>query len=142
MHPDNEDPSRTYPLVVANTLTRTLTRTPTLTLTLAQVVCCQMISAGGDLLAGLGRFKGILIDEVAQASEPATIVPVSVPAPTPSEAHDRPRQSWQCCRPAQVIARGCDRLVLCGDHCQLPPSCQSREAEVRSPSHLHLSPAI
>ena len=35
MHPDDEDPSRTYPLVVANTLTRTLTPTPTLALALA-----------------------------------------------------------------------------------------------------------
>jgi len=34
MHPDDEDPSRTYPLVVANTLTRTLTPTPTLALPL------------------------------------------------------------------------------------------------------------
>ena len=50
----------------------------------ADVICCQMISAGGDLLAGLGRFKGILIDEVAQASEPATIVPVSVARIRPS----------------------------------------------------------
>ena len=32
----------------------------------ADVVCCQMISAGGDFLARLGAFKAILVDEVAQ----------------------------------------------------------------------------
>ena len=32
----------------------------------ADVVCCQMISAGGDFLGRLGPFKGILVDEVAQ----------------------------------------------------------------------------
>ena len=41
----------------------------------ADVVCCQMISAGGDFLGRLGPFKAILVDEVAQvhatqASEP------------------------------------------------------------------------
>ena len=32
----------------------------------ADVVCCQMISAGGDFLGRLGPFKGIPVDEVAQ----------------------------------------------------------------------------
>ena len=32
----------------------------------ADVICCQMISAGGDFLARLGAFKAILVDEVAQ----------------------------------------------------------------------------
>ena len=32
----------------------------------ADVVCCQMISAGGDFLGRLGPFKAILVDEVAQ----------------------------------------------------------------------------
>jgi superfamily I DNA and/or RNA helicase len=30
-----------------------------------------------------------------------------------------------------VVQRGCARLVLAGDHCQLPPSVQSQEAERR-----------
>ena len=71
----------------------------------AQVICCQMISAGGPLLSKLGPFHAILVDEVAQATEPATLVP--------------------------VLARGCSQLVLCGDHFQLPPSCASREALAR-----------
>ena len=73
----------------------------------AQVICCQMISAGGDFLGRLGRFGAILVDEVAQATEPASIVP--------------------------VLTRGCERLVLCGDHCQLPPSCQVRPLRYPSP---------
>ncbi|EOD22247.1 hypothetical protein EMIHUDRAFT_207426 [Emiliania huxleyi CCMP1516] len=64
-----------------------------------------MISAGGPLLSKLGPFHAILVDEVAQATEPATLVP--------------------------VLARGCSQLVLCGDHFQLPPSCASREALAR-----------
>ena len=32
----------------------------------ADVICAQMISAGGDFLRGLGAFNAILIDEVAQ----------------------------------------------------------------------------
>ena len=71
----------------------------------ADVICCQMISAGGDFLRGIGAFDAILIDEVAQCTELAAIVP--------------------------VVQRGCSRLVLAGDHCQLPPSVQSLEAEQR-----------
>ena len=55
-----------------------------------------MISAGGDFLKGLGAFGAILIDEVAQCTEIGAIVP--------------------------IVQRGCHRLVLAGDHCQLPPS--------------------
>ena len=43
--------------------------------------------------------------QVAQATEPACLVP--------------------------LLARGCERLVLVGDHCQLPPSVRSRDAEGR-----------
>ena len=71
----------------------------------ADVVCAQMISAGGDFLKGLGPFGAILIDEVAQCTEIGAIVP--------------------------IVQRGCSRLVLAGDHCQLPPSVQSQEAESR-----------
>lgn len=48
---------------------------------------------------------GILIDEVAQCTEVGALVP--------------------------IVQRGCSRLVLAGDHCQLPPSVQSQEAEAR-----------
>ena len=64
-----------------------------------------MISAGGDFLARLGAFKAILVDEVAQSTESAALVP--------------------------IVTRGCERVVLAGDHCQLPPSVQSAEAEAR-----------
>ena len=64
-----------------------------------------MISAGGDFLARLGAFKAILVDEVAQSTESAALVP--------------------------IVTRGCERIVLAGDHCQLPPSVQSAEAEAR-----------
>lgn len=53
-------------------------------------------------------FHGILVDEVAQATETSTIVP--------------------------LVLRGAKQLVLCGDHCQLPPSVVSQEAELRGMS--------
>jgi hypothetical protein len=71
----------------------------------ADVICAQTLSAGGHFLARLGPLRGLLIDEVAQATEPACLVP--------------------------ILARGCERLVLVGDHCQLPPSVRSHEAEAR-----------
>lgn len=57
------------------------------------------------MLSKIGPVGGLLVDEVAQATEPSCIVP--------------------------IVARGCSRLVLVGDHCQLPPSIQSQEAEAR-----------
>eukprot|EP00930_Biecheleria_cincta_P033857 TRINITY_DN23438_c0_g1_i1.p1 TRINITY_DN23438_c0_g1~~TRINITY_DN23438_c0_g1_i1.p1 ORF type:complete len:1595 (-),score=274.71 TRINITY_DN23438_c0_g1_i1:10-4794(-) len=70
----------------------------------ADVICCTTISSGGGILSDF-NFKGILIDEVAQATEISAIVP--------------------------LVMRGASRLVLCGDHCQLPPSVLSREAQLR-----------
>jgi superfamily I DNA and/or RNA helicase len=74
----------------------------------AQVICCQLISAGGDFLRRAGNFEAILIDEVAQSTEMSAIVPIA--------------------------QRGCSRLVLAGDHCQLPPCVQSLECEARGGS--------
>lgn len=71
----------------------------------AEVICAQMISAGGPFLGKLGKFEAILVDEVAQATEPGVLVP--------------------------IVQRSCNRLALVGDHCQLPPTVQSREAELR-----------
>ncbi|KAJ1480591.1 AAA domain-containing protein, partial [Baffinella frigidus] len=71
----------------------------------SQVICSQMITAGGALLSRLGQFAAILVDEVAQCTELGAIVP--------------------------IVQRGCSRLVLAGDHCQLPPNVQSQEAERR-----------
>lgn len=71
----------------------------------ADVICCQMISAGSGFLDSLGPFAGVLVDEVAQSTEPSVIVP--------------------------IVARRCARLVLVGDHFQLPPTVHSDEAVMR-----------
>ncbi|CAE8612639.1 unnamed protein product [Polarella glacialis] len=71
----------------------------------AEVICTTTIAAGMEFLSKLVSFEAILVDEVAQATELSTVVP--------------------------VILRGAQRLVLVGDHCQLPPAVQSPEAEVR-----------
>lgn len=73
----------------------------------AEVICTTTISAGGGFLDRL-HFAGILIDEVAQATELSAIVP--------------------------IVLRGSNslkRLALVGDHCQLPPGIASKEAEMR-----------
>eukprot|EP00930_Biecheleria_cincta_P034433 TRINITY_DN23803_c0_g1_i1.p1 TRINITY_DN23803_c0_g1~~TRINITY_DN23803_c0_g1_i1.p1 ORF type:complete len:802 (-),score=143.35 TRINITY_DN23803_c0_g1_i1:84-2489(-) len=70
----------------------------------ADVICTTTIAAGSDFLHLL-KLKAILIDEVAQATELSAIVP--------------------------IVLRGADKLVLVGDHCQLPPSICSLEAETR-----------
>ena len=69
-----------------------------------EVICATTIVAGGGQLNGF-TFRGILIDEVAQATETSCTVP--------------------------IVCRGAQQLVLCGDHCQLPPSVLSRESELR-----------
>jgi len=70
----------------------------------AEVIAATTVNSGSAALNGV-KFHGILIDEVAQATETSSIVP--------------------------IVCRGASQLVLCGDHCQLPPSVQSREAELR-----------
>jgi len=70
----------------------------------ADVICTTTISSGGDFFSQFA-FAGILVDEAAQATELAAVVP--------------------------LILRGTQRLVLVGDQCQLPPTVQSTEAEER-----------
>eukprot|EP00927_Polykrikos_kofoidii_P045974 TRINITY_DN4013_c0_g3_i1.p1 TRINITY_DN4013_c0_g3~~TRINITY_DN4013_c0_g3_i1.p1 ORF type:complete len:1279 (+),score=261.33 TRINITY_DN4013_c0_g3_i1:76-3912(+) len=70
----------------------------------ADVICTTTISSGGDFFSKFA-FAGILVDEAAQATELAAVVP--------------------------LILRGTQRLVLVGDQCQLPPTVQSSEAEER-----------
>lgn len=73
----------------------------------AEVVCTTTIASGGDILSKF-HYAGILIDEVAQATELSAMVP--------------------------IVLRGggaLKRLVLVGDHCQLPPGIASQEAELR-----------
>jgi len=70
----------------------------------AEVICTTTIASGSGFLDTM-KFGAILIDEVAQATELSAIVP--------------------------LILRGAPRFVLVGDHCQLPPSVNSLEAETR-----------
>jgi hypothetical protein len=68
----------------------------------ARVVCATCIGAGSTIMNGL-HFPLVLVDEAAQATEAAALVPIS---------------------------RGCKQLVLVGDHHQLPPTVLSRHAEL------------
>lgn len=70
----------------------------------ADVIGTTTISSGGDFFSKFA-FAGVLVDEAAQATELAAVVP--------------------------LILRGSQRLVLVGDQCQLPPTVQSTEAEER-----------
>ncbi len=67
----------------------------------AEVICATCIGVGHEMLERR-RFPNILMDEATQAIEPAAWVP---------------------------IVRGCRRLVLVGDHKQLPPTVISKRAE-------------
>lgn len=72
----------------------------------ADVVCVTTISSASNLVSGNNRKYGaILMDEAAQTTEISALVPI-----------------------ANVHAR---RLVLVGDHCQLPATALSLEAETR-----------
>jgi hypothetical protein len=125
----------------------------------ADVICSQMISAGGPFLNRLGYFAGILIDEVPTCSIIITlqyeysIHELSDPSskvvlPRCSEMFSQQtntaidqklntfwwKQVAQCTELAAIVPiaqRGCDRLVLSGDHCQLPPAVLSQEADRR-----------
>jgi superfamily I DNA and/or RNA helicase len=66
----------------------------------AQVVICTLTGAGLNLLAGR-TYDTVIIDEASQAIEPASWIPIS---------------------------KG-RRIILAGDHCQLPPTVKSKEAE-------------
>jgi ATP-dependent RNA/DNA helicase IGHMBP2 len=66
----------------------------------ARIVCSTLTGLDSELL-GDRKFELVVIDEAAQATEPA-------------------------CWPAVLR---CQRLVLAGDHCQLPPTILSREAD-------------
>jgi predicted DNA helicase len=66
----------------------------------AQVITCTLVGAANRML-GNKTFQTIFIDEAAQALEPATWIPIL-------------RAS---------------RVVFAGDHCQLPPTIKSQQAE-------------
>lgn len=65
----------------------------------ARVIACTLAGSAGRWLEGM-HFHTLFVDEAAQALEAATWI---------------------------AIARA-DRVVLAGDHCQLPPTVKSREA--------------
>ena len=64
-----------------------------------QVVACTLVGASGPSLKGM-KFPVVFIDEAGQGLEPATWIPVLKT----------------------------DKVVLAGDHCQLPPTIKSFEA--------------
>jgi hypothetical protein len=67
----------------------------------AQVICATCVGAG-DLLLDSRRFPLVLIDEATQATETASLIP---------------------------LTKGARHVVLVGDHHQLPPTVISRRAE-------------
>ena len=69
----------------------------------AEVICATCAGAGSDILERYS-FAACLIDEATQATEPATVVP---------------------------ITKGCKQIVLIGDQNQLPPTIISRDADER-----------
>eukprot|EP00929_Paragymnodinium_shiwhaense_P048372 TRINITY_DN24467_c0_g1_i2.p1 TRINITY_DN24467_c0_g1~~TRINITY_DN24467_c0_g1_i2.p1 ORF type:complete len:1552 (+),score=350.85 TRINITY_DN24467_c0_g1_i2:87-4742(+) len=69
-----------------------------------EVICATTMATGSDFFSRL-KFHGILIDEVAQATEISALVP--------------------------IVLRNAKQVALVGDQCQLPPAVMSREAELR-----------
>jgi hypothetical protein len=67
----------------------------------AEVICATCAGAGSDILERFS-FEACLIDEATQATEPATVVP---------------------------LTKGCRQIVLIGDQKQLPPTIISRDAD-------------
>jgi len=67
----------------------------------AQVICATCVGAG-DLLLDSRRFPLVLLDEATQATEPASLIP---------------------------LTKGARHVVMVGDHHQLPPTVISRRAE-------------
>ena len=65
----------------------------------ARVIACTLTGAANRLLDGM-KFANLFIDEAAQALEPACWIPL-----------------WRA-----------SRVILAGDHCQLPPTVKSMEA--------------
>jgi predicted DNA helicase len=68
----------------------------------SQAICCTLVGSSHPVLRGR-RFKTVFIDEAAQALEPACWIPLLKSA----------------------------RVVLAGDHQQLPPTVKSREAALQ-----------
>ena len=65
----------------------------------ANVIACTLVGSSSRLLSGM-KFSTLFVDEAAQALEAATWIPI----------------------------RRAGRVILAGDHCQLPPTVKSYEA--------------
>jgi len=65
----------------------------------AQVICCTLLGAASYLLKNI-KFNTVLIDEAAQALEPATYIAIEK----------------------------ANRVIFAGDHLQLPPTVKSKDA--------------
>lgn len=72
----------------------------------ADAICCTLTGASHALLKGR-RFRSVFIDEAAQSLEPACWIPILK----------------------------AERVILAGDHCQLPPTVKSREASLQGLSN-------
>lgn len=68
----------------------------------AQAICTTLVGSSHPVLRGR-RYRTAFIDEAAQALEPATWIPLL----------------------------RCDRVILAGDHQQLPPTIKSNDAAIR-----------
>lgn len=68
-------------------------------LTNAEAICCTLVGSSHHVLKGR-KFKTVFIDEAAQSLEPACWIPILKS----------------------------ERVILAGDHCQLPPTIKSNEA--------------
>jgi superfamily I DNA and/or RNA helicase len=68
----------------------------------AEVICCTLTGAASSFL-GRRKFNTLFIDEAAQALAPACWIPM----------------------------QRAGRVIFAGDHCQLPPTVKSMEAEVK-----------
>ncbi|KRZ28365.1 Regulator of nonsense transcripts 1 [Trichinella pseudospiralis] len=68
----------------------------------ADVICCTCVAAGESKLKDI-KFRTVLIDESAQATEPECLIP---------------------------IVTGARQVILVGDHCQLGPVVMCKEAAV------------
>ncbi len=65
----------------------------------AEIICCTLVGSSHPVLRGK-KFKTVFIDEAAQALEPACWIPILKSS----------------------------RVILAGDHCQLPPTIKSNDA--------------
>ncbi|MDN3688211.1 IGHMBP2 family helicase [Cyclobacterium jeungdonense] len=65
----------------------------------SQVIACTLVGSAGSILKGR-QFPVVFLDEAAQALEPASWIPLLQ----------------------------ADKVVMAGDHCQLPPTIKSRKA--------------